>query len=157
VDPRLIWLLAAIAVVVIAAVVWFEMRRRHSERLRTRFGPEYERTVHTVGNVKQAEASLEARAKRVEALHIRPLSADDAARYGSAWRRVQERFVDEPRRAVEQADALVAETMQRLAQVFSHARQQLEHQWDRGEDVTTEDLRVALQRYRAFFDRLLSV
>jgi hypothetical protein len=73
------------------------------------------------------------------------------------WSDVQASFVDEPRRAVEQADALVAETMQRLAQTFASARENLEHQWDRGDDVTTEDLRVTLQRYRAFFDRLLSM
>ena len=73
------------------------------------------------------------------------------------WSDVQASFVDEPRRAVEQADALVAETMQRLAQTFASARENLEHQWDRGDNVTTEDLRVTLQRYRAFFDRLLSM
>lgn len=73
------------------------------------------------------------------------------------WSDVQASFVDEPRRAVEHADALVAETMQRLAQTFATARENLEHQWDRGDNVTTEDLRVTLQRYRAFFDRLLSM
>jgi len=73
------------------------------------------------------------------------------------WSDIQAGFVDEPRKAVELADSLVAETMQRLAQTFASARQSLEHQWDRGEDVTTEDLRVTLQRYRSFFDRLLSV
>ena len=73
------------------------------------------------------------------------------------WSDVQAGFVDEPRRAVEQADSLVAETMQRLAQTFATARENLEHQWDRGDNVTTEDLRIALQRYRAFFDRLLSM
>lgn len=87
----------------------------------------------------------------------RLLERDEMMRFRQRWSDIQASFVDEPRRAVEQADTLVAETMQRLAQVFAHARQQLEHQWDRGEDVTTEDLRVALQRYRAFFDRLLSV
>lgn len=85
------------------------------------------------------------------------LEREEMMRFRQRWSDIQAGFVDEPRRAVEQADSLVAETMQRLAQVFSRARQQLEHQWDRGEDVTTEDLRVALQRYRAFFDRLLSV
>lgn len=72
------------------------------------------------------------------------------------WESIQIGFVDEPRRAVEQADALVAELMQRLAETFASERSQLESQWDRGEDVSTEDLRVALQRYRSFFDRLLS-
>jgi hypothetical protein len=64
--------------------------------------------------------------------------------------------VDEPRDAVAEADALVADLMQRLAAGFSHERERLEGQWDRGDDVSTEDLRVALTRYRSFFDRLLS-
>ena len=65
--------------------------------------------------------------------------------------------MDEPRRAVEQADALVAEVIQRLANSFSEARTNLEGQWGRGDNVSTEDLRVTLQRYRAFFDRLLNI
>ena len=73
------------------------------------------------------------------------------------WKEVQTAFVDEPRRAVEQADGLVASAMKRLAEVFADERSTLEKQWDRGDSVSTEDLRVALQRYRSFFDRLLSV
>lgn len=82
---------------------------------------------------------------------------EDATRFRSRWTDVQTGFVDEPRRAVEQADSLVAEVMKRLADVFAKERAALEHQWDRGDSVTTEDLRVTLQRYRLFFDRLLSV
>jgi hypothetical protein len=73
------------------------------------------------------------------------------------WSGVQTAFVDEPRRAVEQADGLVASTMKRLAEVFAEERSKLEHQWDRGDNVSTEDLRIALQRYRSFFQRLLSI
>lgn len=73
------------------------------------------------------------------------------------WKEIQTNFVDEPRKAVEQADGLVASAMKRLAEVFAEERSILEKQWDRGDDVSTEDLRVALQRYRTFFDRLLSV
>jgi hypothetical protein len=73
------------------------------------------------------------------------------------WQAIQTSFVDEPRKAVEQADGLVASAMKRLAEVFAEERSELERQWDRGESVSTEDLRVALQRYRSFFDRLLSV
>jgi len=65
--------------------------------------------------------------------------------------------VDEPRRAVERADELVAEVIKRLADSFAHERSRLEGQWGRGDNVSTEDLRVALQRYRAFFDRLLNI
>ena len=73
------------------------------------------------------------------------------------WKEIQTAFVDEPRKAVEQADGLVASAMKRLAEVFAEERSGLEKQWDRGDSVSTEDLRVALQRYRSFFDRLLSV
>ena len=74
----------------------------------------------------------------------------------ASWEEIQTRFVDDPRRAVEDADALVAGVMKSLAEGFAQAREQLEGQWSRGEDVSTEDLRVALQRYRSFFQRLLS-
>jgi hypothetical protein len=71
------------------------------------------------------------------------------------WSEVQIGFVDEPRRAVQQADALVSDVIKRIADSFGSERAELERQWDRGDDVSTEDLRVALQRYRAFFSRLL--
>ena len=73
------------------------------------------------------------------------------------WKEIQTAFVDEPRKAVEQADGLVASAMKRLAEVFAEERAGLEKQWDRGDSVSTEDLRVSLQRYRMFFDWLLSV
>lgn len=72
------------------------------------------------------------------------------------WKSIQTRFVDQPRQSVEQADALVAEAMSMLAKTFAHERQALERQWGEGADVSTEDLRIALQRYRAFFERLLA-
>ena len=75
--------------------------------------------------------------------------------FRSQWSRIQTGFVDEPRRTVEGADKLVAAVMQRLAEGFANERSGLEKQWDRGDNVSTEDLRVALQRYRSFFDRLL--
>jgi hypothetical protein len=73
------------------------------------------------------------------------------------WSEVQTAFVDEPRNAVEKADGLVAAAMKRLAEVFAEERSRLEQQWDRGDNVSTEDLRIAMQRYRSFFQRLLSV
>ena len=75
----------------------------------------------------------------------------------SHWTDIQAGFVDEPRQAVERADGLVADAIKRLAETFANERAQLEGQWDRGGDVSTEDLRQALQRYRSFFSRLLSV
>jgi len=86
-----------------------------------------------------------------------PLFSDnDIGDLRTRWSDVQATFVDEPRRSVEQADQLVATVMQRLAEGFANERASLEKQWDSGSDVSTEDLRVALQRYRAFFGRLLN-
>lgn len=68
---------------------------------------------------------------------------------------MQSAFVDEPRKAVEEGDKLVATVMRRLAEGFANERSNLENQWARGGDVSTEDLRLALRRYRSFFDRLL--
>jgi hypothetical protein len=72
------------------------------------------------------------------------------------WKDIQAAFVDEPRKAVQDADALVAELMQRLAQMFASEREQLESRWAGGDDVSTEDLRHGLRRYRSFFERLLA-
>jgi hypothetical protein len=83
--------------------------------------------------------------------------ADQAQQLRSRWEAVQTSFVDEPRRAVEQADSLVAEVIKSLAETFAAERSNLEQQWGRGDNISTEDLRLALQRYRSFFDRLLSV
>jgi hypothetical protein len=77
--------------------------------------------------------------------------------FNARWSEVQTGFVDEPRRAVQQADALVSDVISRIADSFSRERAQLEQQWDRGDNVSTEDLRVALQRYRSFFSRLLTL
>ena len=105
---------------------------------------------------------------------IRQWRSDEAARAGEnqleplfdasranelrdRWHALQARFVDDPRKTVEDADSLVAELLQTLARNFSEARTNLEGQWDRGDDVSTEELRLALQRYRSFFERLLAV
>ena len=77
--------------------------------------------------------------------------------FNTRWTDIQTGFVDEPRRAVQQADALVQDIIKRVADSFGNERAQLEGQWDRGDQVSTEDLRVALQRYRSFFSRLLSL
>lgn len=86
-----------------------------------------------------------------------PLFPDNELKtFRSQWDQAQGSFVDEPRKAVEQADSLVANVVKRIAEQFAEERAKLEKQWDRGDDVSTEDLRQALKRYRAFFDRLLS-
>lgn len=87
-----------------------------------------------------------------------PLFASDEANgLRARWDAIQTGFVDSPRSAVEGADGLVATTMKRLAEIFADERAGLEGQWDRGDDVSTEDLRLALQRYRSFFGRLLAI
>jgi hypothetical protein len=85
------------------------------------------------------------------------LAKNAASEFHSQWDVIQTSFVDEPRKAVEQADSLVAQVMQHIARTFSDERKNLEAQWSRGDNVSTEDLRIALQRYRTFFSRLLSV
>jgi hypothetical protein len=82
---------------------------------------------------------------------------EEAGGYRARWDAVQTGFVDEPRKAVEEADALVAQVIKRLSEVFADERAALEHQWDRGQQISTEDLRLALRKYRSFFQRLLAV
>jgi hypothetical protein len=84
-------------------------------------------------------------------------SESEMGDFRAQWSKVQTGFVDEPRRTVEEADKLVAAVMQRLAEGFANERSGLEKQWDHGDNVSTEDLRIALQRYRSFFDRLLKL
>jgi len=84
-------------------------------------------------------------------------SESEMGDFRSQWSKVQTGFVDEPRRTVEEADKLVAAVMQRLVEGFANERSGLEKQWESGDDVSTEDLRLALQRYRSFFDRLLKL
>jgi hypothetical protein len=87
-----------------------------------------------------------------------PLFAnEDAGGYRTRWSAIQTGFVDEPRKAVEEADTLVAEVMKHLAEVFAGERRQLESQWERADQVSTEDLRLAMRRYRSFFERLLAI
>jgi hypothetical protein len=86
-----------------------------------------------------------------------PLFPDDELHnFRAQWDQAQTSFVDEPRKAVEQADSLVANVVKRIAEQFANERAQLEKQWDSGDNVSTEDLRQALKRYRSFFDRLLT-
>jgi hypothetical protein len=165
-------------VIVIAAValagIWLYMKQRRREHLRERFGPEYERAVTTHGHPARAEAELEARERRVEKLHIRPLPPQDRTRFSEAWSRVQGLFVDAPRDAVTQADQLVDQVMtargypvadfeQRAADVSVDHPRVVEHyraarviaaSHGRGE-ASTEDLRQALIHYRELFADLL--
>lgn len=105
------------------------------------------------GATRQASEANQDRADRATPLFATNESDDFRRR----WTDIQAAFVDEPRQAVEKADSLVAEAIKHLAEIFARERANLEQQWAQGSDVSTEDLRVALQRYRSFFDRLLSV
>ena len=167
------WVIVIVAVVALA-VVFILVRRRQSERLRQRFGPEYERTVREAGTVAKAEAALREREVRVERLNIRRLSPEDAARFSSAWRDVQTRFVDDPQRAITEADHLVGEVMhargypvgdfdQRVNDIsVDHpnvvtnyrAARDIAQNHARGQ-ASTEDLRQAMVHYRALFNDLL--
>jgi len=171
-DPKtLIIIVVAIAVLVVVAFV--AMRRQRTAALQRRFGPEYERTVREHGPAR-AETVLLQREKRVEKLQLRELSAEERERLVTEWRTVQSRFVDDPKGAVNDADALVTQLMQARGYPMSDFEQRaadisvdhprvvdnyraaheiaLRHR--RGE-ATTEDLRNALIYYRSLSDELL--
>jgi hypothetical protein len=124
--------------------------RRAAERVDARTA---ERRVNDRISGPGAAVPVPAMAQETGAL----FSGSEANELRGKWDAIQVGFVDEPRRAVEQADNLVAGTMKRLAEIFTEERGKLEGHWDKGENVSTEDLRLALRRYRSFFTRLLSV
>ena len=169
-DPKVMWTIVAIVIVAAAAAGWYLWRKRRTEQLRSRFGQEYDRTLQQTGDVSKAEASLQARAKRVEKLHIRPLSAPDAARFSSAWQRVRAQFVDDPRGSITEADKLVGEVMTARGYPVGDFDQRVENisvdhpdvvmNYRAARDIavqhsqgraSTEDLRQAMMHYRALF------
>jgi len=173
--PSWVWLLIAIAVVaVFAVVVWQALARRRTGRLQRKFGPEYERTVGTTDSKREAEAELQAREERRQQFEIQPLSHAARDRYIQSWQNLQAQFVDDPRGAVAQADSLIQSVMadrgypvddfeQRAAdvsvdhpQVVENYRQghHLAQESAAGSD-STEDLRQAMRHYRALFDDLV--
>ena len=83
------------------------------------------------------------------------LNREESEHFRTRWNEIQGKFVDEPRAAVQQADTLVSEVVEKITQMFANERSSLESQWNQGNDVSTEDLRKALQRYRSFFNRLV--
>jgi hypothetical protein len=167
-------LLLIVLVAAVAFVAWGAARKKRTENLRGRFGPEYSRTVEDAGDRKDAEKELQARADRRAKLDIRPLAPEVRERYADRWREVQTRFVDDPSKAVVEADELVARVMsdsgypvddfdQRAADVsVDHPRVVESYRaahsvWEanRSGSAGTEDLRQALVHYRALFDELL--
>jgi hypothetical protein len=119
--------------------------------------PEVRAVAASSFNVGGASSAGAATAPAIDEQAAPLFSPEETKDFRARWDALQVSFVDEPRRAVEQADNLVAVTMKRLAEMFAAERTRLEGQWDRGDDVSTEDLRLALRRYRSFFGRLLSV
>jgi len=175
-DQRQMTILIAVGVAVVAiiVIVFFLMRKRRSQQLRERFGPEYDRVLKKEGEVRRAENVLDIRAKRREKFELRPLSAAARADFAERWRTVQSQFVDDPRGSVSRADQLVSEVMaergypmadfeQRAADIsVDHpvvvenyrAAHDIALRHSRGE-ASTEDLRRAMVHYRSLFDELL--
>jgi ABC-type nickel/cobalt efflux system permease component RcnA len=164
-----------VVVVLVALAAWYITRQqRHQRQLREQFGPEYDHAVESYGERRQAEQALEARAERVAALHIRPLSSEESAKYGEEWRQVQTRFVDDPEHAIGEADRLCGDVMQargypmgdfeqRAADISVDHATVVEHYRaahaiavaaDRG-DADTEQLRQAMVHYRTLFEDLI--
>ena len=106
---------------------------------------------------RDVQREMPARQASRDAEHTALFEQSVLSEFNTRWTDIQTGFVDEPRRSVQQADALVQDVIKRIADSFGSERSQLEQQWDRGDQVSTEDLRVALQRYRSFFSRLLSL
>jgi hypothetical protein len=171
------WLVIAAVVVAlaIAAVAWMFAQRQRREKLRTHFGPEYDRALREAGSPQKAEAILADRARRVKELKIHPLSREQAETFAREWHRVQAMFVDDPNGAVAAADRLVTEVMSargypiedfetraadlsvqhpRVVENYRIARA-LAIKRERGE-AATEELRQAVVNYRALFDDLLA-
>lgn len=171
-----------VAIVVVVLVVlalagfaaWAYMRRQRSERLRERFGPEYERAVREYGDEKLAEERLRERQERVAALELRAVPAADRMRYAAAWREAQARFVDDPPAAIADANELIKGVMQARGYPMAHFDQRAEDisvhypevvqhyraargiadRSQRGQ-AGTEELRQAMVHYRALFQELL--
>jgi hypothetical protein len=167
---------ALVAIAAIAAAVWMYMQKRQTERLHSRFGPEYDRLAEAEGDRGRTEKALHEREKRVEKLHLVPLSPEDHDRFVGAWQLEQAGFVDDPRSAVANADKLVTEVMkvrgypmgdfeQRAADIsVDHSsvvtNYRIAHNIalrDNGDETTTEEFRTALLHYRMLFEDLLEV
>jgi hypothetical protein len=163
-----------VAIIAIAILAWLLVREKRRKALRSRFGPEYDRVVQNIGNRDNAEAELARREKRVKKFTIRELSTEERERYIQAWLRQQSQFIDEPAKAVSEADALVTSVMttrgypmtdfetQAADISVDHPRvvgnyreaHQIARQSESGQ-ATTEDLRRAMVCYRALFEELV--
>jgi hypothetical protein len=170
----LVIIIGVILIGIVGLAASMFLKKHKTERLRTRFGPEYARAVEESGGRRKAEAGLERREKRVEGFAIRPLAASDRERYIASRHKIQSEFVDSPENAVAQADQLLGEVMstrgysvsefeQRSADIsVDHplvvenyrAAHEIAIRHARGQ-ATTEDLRQAMIHYRKLFDELV--
>jgi hypothetical protein len=168
-----IWIIVA-ALIIVVAVGWYVFQRRRSTALRARFGPEYDFAVREYGGRGRAENALAARQRRMEKIHIHPLSSEDTRHFSERWREVQTRFVDDPEASILDADGLVCDLMKARGYPMSEFESRAEDlsvdhphvvrnyraahaialRREKGE-VDTEDLRQALIYYRDLFDDLL--
>ena len=165
-----------LAVILVALGLIVLLWRRRSRRLQEQFGPEYKHAVRKYGDARKAEAELAAREKRVRKLEIRPLTQDEQSRFAEVWKKAQARFVDEPSKAVGEADGLIKEVMQTRGYPVGDFDQRaadvsVDHpnvvtNYRRGReiaarnksgDATTEDLRHAMMHYRSLFEELVEV
>ncbi len=175
-NPNILWVVVAvIAVLIIAALVYVANRQRQSKLIRDKFGPEYDYAVKKAGgDTAHAEAELRERAARVEQYRIRPLSATERDRFSQDWRAIQSMFVDQPEIAVQKADKMIGEVMhargypvgdfeQRTSDIsVDHPGAVSEYRVahgltvarERGED-NTENLRQAMVHYRNLFEELV--
>jgi len=168
-------IIGVVVIGIVGIVAAMFLKKNKTERLQTRFGPEYTRAVEESGGRRKAEAGLEQREKRVESFAIRPLAASDRERYIASWHKVQAEFVDDPNKSVTQADQLLGDVMSTRGYSVSEFEQ-------RSADISvnhplvvenyraahaiavrhaaglasTEDLRQAMIHYRTLFDELVA-
>ena len=173
-NTNTIFAVVAVLAVIGAILGVVFSRRKHSERLQDHFGPEYDRTVQTLGDEKKAQVELESRQKHVEALAIRPLSVSQREQYLADWAAIQSKFVDEPGQAIVDADHLIMEVMQLRAYPVADFEQRaadisvnypnLVSDYRAARDIAvkneqnladTEELRHAMINYRSLFEELL--
>jgi FtsZ-interacting cell division protein ZipA len=173
-NPTIYYIIGAIVAIAIIVIAFLASGRARSRRLQQRFGPEYDRTVRARGDQAAAERELQAREQRVRRMHIEELPAGARERYTEEWRTVQTRFVDEPARALQQADALVTNVMrdrgypmdnfEQAAADISPDHPQVVENYRIAHDISTrtirgeastEDQRQAMVHYRTLFNDLL--
>jgi len=172
----MLWIVIAVAaLILLGVVVWQMQTRKRTAQLQDRFGPEYDRVATDADSKREAEAELAARAERRDELEIRDLPDESRARYVDSWQKVQLRFVDDPRGAVDEADSLLQSVMrergypvdddpERRADDVSVDHPEVVQRYRDGhrlsqtsddDDLATENLREAMQHYRTLFEELV--